>query len=654
MHLNNAHVSEIESVLAGGHSSRDEIVVESWKRCVGEHKLDPARPTEAYILPGSQLREHRERSERLITIARASVEDLFRQIAGQNYVLLLTNEQGVTVDFFGDEAFKQQLMQAGLYLGAEWSEARAGTCGVGSCIATGEALTVHQTDHFDNTHTPLSCTAAPIYDNQGVLSAVLDISLLRSPQPKISQNLALHLATASARRIEMAGLMNDMRSEWVLCLARTPAVLDVDPDAAVALDGSGRIIGMTHSGARILAELSGLSWRCPSSILGSRLSDYFQASVEDLPRLTRSYPALQRQILGNDNSSWFGHAIDPAITRATQVRAPKTPQKNKTQTLKPQLPSALDKLSGGDPVMNQLIKRLAKVVKTKLPILIHGETGTGKEYLARAIHESSNAAAPFVAINCAAIPEGLIEGELFGHAAGAFTGASRRGRPGLLEAADGGTLFLDEIGDMPVGLQARLLRFLSEGEVVRVGSVEVRRVDVRIVAASLHQLPELMKANLFRSDLYYRLNGVEVHLPPLCDRDDLSYLVDLLLSKHSAHAELTTSAWQSLRQYKWPGNLRELDSVLQLGLAMSDNGVIDSQDLPARLRGLQAMDAPAQAKTHPASQIPSLNDSQQRCDSLQLTLQAIEQAGGNMTRAAKALGVDRSTLYRRIRRQRGD
>lgn len=177
------------------------------------------------------------------------MQTLFRQVAGQNYVLLLSDAKGVCVDFFGDARFETELRQAGLQLGSNWSEELAGTCGVGSCIITGDAVTIHQSDHFGLAHVPLSCTAAPIFDTRGALSAVLDISLLRSPAPKPSQNLAMSLVTASARRVEMANLMAMTRRDWVLRLSTSPEFLEVDPEAAVALDGSGRIVGMTTGGA---------------------------------------------------------------------------------------------------------------------------------------------------------------------------------------------------------------------------------------------------------------------------------------------------------------------------------------------------------------------------------------------------------------------
>lgn len=633
MRENKKHVSEIESVLAGCQTNRDSVVTDSWIRCVGEHRLDPTITSEAYIVPGSKLREHRERSERLINIARGGLESLFRQIAGHNYVLLLADNQGVTVDYFGDENFKEHLQKAGLSLGSDWSEERSGTCGVGSCIATGEALTIHQTDHFDHAHTPLSCTAAPIYDTQGGLTAVLDISLLRSPQPKVSQQLALHLVSSSARRIENACLANDMRSEWVLCFARTSETLDVDPESSIALDGSGRVIGMTHSGAQLLSQISGISWRTPMALLGKNLNHFFAASINDLPLYTRDLPVTQRRMIGRDGSRWYAHAIDPA-----RHHKPAPLVKNKTRAdSKVNNTCQLSALSDGDPLLTRHLKQAKRIAKTKLPILINGETGSGKEYFARAIHNAGMPDTPFIAVNCAAIPENLIETELFGYVAGAFTGASRNGRKGLIEAADGGTLFLDEIGDMALALQARLLRFLSEGETRRVGDTRVRVVDVRIIAASLHNLPERVEEGLFRSDLYFRLNCAEFQMPALRERSDLNYLISLLLNKHQKGADLTLPARTLLHQYQWPGNLRELDNTLQFAVAMTDSSLLDTHHLPSRVHQSTAL--------NPSSKLTSNHGV-----SDQELLLSIERNFGNKSATARELSIDRSTLYRRLAR----
>lgn len=627
-HSTAAHVAEIERALSGFGTERDSIVLESWQRCVSDYGLDPARPGEAYIVPDSQLREHRQESERLISIARSGVENLFRQVAGQNYVLLLCDPYGVTVDYFGDPIFEEELRTAGLYLGAEWSEERAGTCGVGACIRTGQALTIHQTDHFDMTHTPLSCTAAPIYDARGTLTAVLDISLLRSPQPKISQKLALHLVTAAVRRIELANLMESMRKQWVVRLSQSPDFLDVDPDAAIALDGSGNILGMTHSAARILADAKGEDWRASTSLVGRPVSEYLNLCVDDLPSLTRSRPSEERVVHLSDGAALFAHAIEPP--KLSPRGAPATDL----------IPRPLLALSGEDEAMRTMQRRAAKLARTTIPIFIFGETGTGKECLARALHACRDENSPFIAINCAAIPESLMEGELFGHEPGAYTGALKSGRKGLIEAADGGILFLDEIGDMPLALQARLLRVISEGEVTRLGGRTARRINVQFISASHRNLKELVQQGAFRTDLYYRLAAAQLALPPLRRRTDFEWLMDLLLRDASRGADtpprLSPEARLALIRHDWPGNIRELKNVLEVASALSDG------------RQLLAADFPDLAPGTVASPAPTLRSKREsEVDSLAILL---AENDGNVSAVARALGVDRTTVHRRMKK----
>ncbi|ACB95836.1 sigma-54-dependent Fis family transcriptional regulator [Beijerinckia indica] len=627
------HIEEIERVLSGAVSTRDSTVVRSWLRCVDEHKLDPARPTEAYIVPETQLREHREQSERLIGIARTGLEHLYRQVAGQNYVLLLADAQGVTVDFLGDPAFMDPLREAGLMLGSEWSEARTGTCGVGSCIVAGEAMTIHQSDHFDTTHTRLSCTAAPIFDTNGALTAVLDISLLRSPQPKVSQTLALHLVTASARRIELANLMARMRSNWVLRFSRSPDFLDVDPEAAIALDGSGRILGMTHGGAILLAGVAGLDWREAAGIIGQPLSCFFDMSVDDLPAFTRGRAAEERILFARDASAVFVHAIEPERHPASK-RMPA-----------PILPQSLRGLSGGDSQMDALQAKAAKLAGTDIPILLQGETGTGKEYLARAIHECRPGNGSFIAVNCASIPEQLIESELFGYGPGAFTGALARGKRGLIEEADGGTLFLDEIGDMPLALQARLLRVLAEREVTPLGQSKPKTVRIKIISASHRDLGQLVEEGRFREDLYYRLNAAVLTLPALQQREDFDWLLDRLIhqraSAQNKQIRLAPDARLALSRHGWPGNLRELVNVIDVALSLNEDGVITGQDLPALARTPPSRETLNQ-------QIPF---EAKRSKSARAKLEtALAECQGNLSEVARRLDIDRTTVYRRIKR----
>jgi len=225
------HVQEIVSAAEGKQTTRDPEVVQSWLRCLNDYKLDPEHKGEARILPQNILRQHQQEAEDLMTIARFGMEDLYRRVNSMGYVLLLTDAKGVTVDFIGDEKVDRELKRAGLYIGSEWSEQNAGTCGVGACLTSGEAIVVHQTDHFDMAHTPLSCTAAPIYHSDGSLIGVLDVSLLMSPTEKYSQALTLEVVKSCVRRIELANLMNSRKSDWILRLNRTSEFLGVDQAA---------------------------------------------------------------------------------------------------------------------------------------------------------------------------------------------------------------------------------------------------------------------------------------------------------------------------------------------------------------------------------------------------------------------------------------
>ncbi len=306
------HVDEIDRVLQGQATGRDSVVQASWRRCIERYGLDPSKPSPAHIVTETELRSHREQSERLIAIARSGLGALFRQVAGQNYVLLLADAKGVTVDFFGDTRFQDDLRAAGLYLGSDWSEHLAGTCGVGACLYTGEAVTIHQSDHFDLHHTPLSCTAAPIFDTSGSAGGgagrVAAAVAAAQGQPEPSDEPGAHLGPAG----RMANLMAMTRRDWVLRLSSSPEFLDVDPEAAIALDGNGCIIGLTHAAQ---AALGG-----DAPLLGQRLDQVAELSVDELPDLMRGRPTEERLIRLRDGRALFGHAIAPQSARLPRGR----------------------------------------------------------------------------------------------------------------------------------------------------------------------------------------------------------------------------------------------------------------------------------------------------------------------------------------------
>jgi transcriptional regulator of acetoin/glycerol metabolism len=622
-----AHISAVMRLagdaLPPGAAAPDALIADSWRRCVHEHRLDPTRMQQAVILPQQRVREHQERLDEFLRIARHGLESLYQQVAGMGYCVLLTDARGVTVDFIGDLQLDATLRRAGLYMGSDWSEHLAGTCGVGTAIATGQALTVHQGDHFDATHIPLTCTAAPVYDPLGRLNAILDISALTSPQAKSSQHLALQLVKVYAQRIENANFLRCYRNDWVLKLHPSPEFVEISPDHLVALNAAGRIVGHNRAAQLMLQAEHG------PSVLGLPFGQLFDARFDELGRFMRAASGDRRAVtLARSGRVLFLQAVPPPSRWHSQETAPQAPDVT--------VPPALAALSGGDPTVDRAIHRAARLLDTPVSVLITGETGSGKEVLAKAMHQASQRARqPFVAVNCAAIPETLIESELFGHLPGSFSGALPKGKRGLIQEADGGTLFLDEIGDMPLALQARLLRVLAEREVLPIGATRAHKVDVRVIAATHADLRQRVRDGAFRDDLYYRLAGAHLELPPLRQRRDLAWLVLRVLREQPRPPQLSAEAENCLRHHHWPGNLRELRNVLDYATAMAaGSGVIGLAELPDALLTHSEADIAA------AAVLPEA----------QLLAQYLRAARWNISAVAHQLGVTRMTVYRRMKR----
>lgn len=565
------HVREIVDAAEGKNIARDSNVVQSWLRCIKDYNLDPEHKGEARILPEATLRQHQQEAEDLLSIARFGMEDLYRRVNSMGYVLLLTDAKGVTVDFIGDEKVDLELKRAGLYIGSEWSEKNAGTCGVGACIASGEALTIHQTDHFDMAHTPLSCTAAPIYHADGSLIGVLDVSLLMSPTEKYSQALTLEVIKSCVRRIELANLVNSRKSDWVLRLNTSSEFLGVDPNCAISVAADGTISGLTHGAHRLFAKTLDRDWRDQQGFIGKPFEDVFDYDFNDLPRFLGAETPGEQALELTDGQIMFADVCEPVRVQPV--------------TAKPLMPDALTRIHGGDSKMQNVASKAARIVDKHISIILEGETGVGKEFVAKALHEARKKKGPFVAINCAALPEALIESELFGYAPNSFTGAHTKGKKGLIEQANGGTLFLDEIGDMPLALQARLLRVLAEKEVMAVGSTKPVPVDIRVVSASHRNLKALVEAGQFRQDLYYRLNGVVLQIPALRDREDKSWVIDQVsrLVSENTPLQFSKDAKDALLEYDWPGNIREMITVLEVCGALREGEAVELSDLPDQI-----------------------------------------------------------------------
>ncbi|MCE3026640.1 sigma-54-dependent Fis family transcriptional regulator [Salinicola sp. DM10] len=666
-----ARLGEGREALAGR-----EIIQRSWRRCVDDYRLDPSRPQPVRVLTQEALVDSREPVDELLYVARAGVDQLFAQVAPMGYVLLLTDRHGVTVDFRGHPAQDAALRRAGLYLGADWDERHAGTCAVGTCIHESRALTCHQREHFDATHIALTCTAAPIHDPQGRPIAVLDISALQSPRGLESQSFALPLVTLYARMIEDAYFLHRYRDTTILRFDTTRAFVHFNGRGLLAFDPQGRVLAANGEGR---ALIDAHARRTPPAPIW--VTQLFEAELDDLLALPRCEPDQLRDLrLRASGDIRFAALVEPRGGRARQRDAAATGTTRDmasgiatdiardiatdmasdvaTASHGPVAPTstpALDRLAGDDPAMQRLLGLSRRLCRQPLNVLIRGETGTGKEELARALHASGDrAGGPFVAVNCAAIPESLIESELFGYLPGAFTGGNPKGMRGLIPQADGGTLFLDEIGDMPLALQSRLLRVLAEQEVMPLGAERPVKVALRVVTATHRDLAALIAEGHFREDLYYRLNGAELVLPPLRERADRRYLIQRLLAALAAEqgvsAPLRGDAMNALLDAPWPGNVRQLKSALAFALATREGEAITVHDLPEGCRADRGA-APHFSPTSATPTTPQLkHDSDDAPAEAESLARALAQAGWNVSQVARQLGVSRPTLYRRMRR----
>jgi len=622
----------------------------SWRRCLNEFNLDPTRAYEPLVVDSSLLKDLQSEHEELVEIAQAEMDSLYEQISGSGYALLLANASSVILAERVDPNLKQMFSGAGLIIGAEWSEQREGTNGIGTCATERRAITIHQSDHFRSRHVGLSCSAVPIHDPFGRIVAVLDASSVGARGSRESQMHTVALVNASARCIEKCLFLRRHRSDTVLRFHYRPEFVDLLHDGALAVAADGTIVAADMPGLRLL----GAQHR--GELVGRPFSDVFDANCDELMHTSqtdrRAIWELRDLVHGNRYFASFAAVTQPDLRpRITSTTAPRTIVQVPSQTAPSGM--SLEDLAGEDPQMIRNLYNARRVADRPVSVLISGPTGSGKEAFAKAIHmASARAKYPFVAVNCAAIPEALIESELFGYAAGAFTGARREGMRGRIAMSSGGTLFLDEIGDMPLSLQTRLLRVLEDQEVVPLGTETSIKVDFRVISASHRNLREMMSRGEFREDLFYRLNGIALVLPPLHKRRDKEALVRRCIANESASGEnaaIELGALEKLIAYDWPGNIRELRNAVRTALAICENRLIRVSDLPMEVRQFEATRTPGSV---PLAGAPVSNDETHGTLELaerQALLEVIEQNHWNMTQAATQLGLSRNTLYRKLK-----
>ena len=625
-----AHARRVLSV-AQGHltsvaSVTDPSIANSWRRCLDTHALDPGARMAPHVLASSELRERRSAMERLRNVSMPVLERLQRQLMNPGQAVLLTAPDGVIVDSRLHDDTRDDFHRAGLWPGADWSESCEGTNGIGTCVVERAPVIICQQDHFRALHTPLTCTASPVFAPQGEMLAVIDVSSTSADVTRQNQFHTLALVNLSAKVVESEYFSQHYRDEWLLQLQEQGDHLGGFAQALLAFDDAGRVLAANQSALNRLGVTR-------EAIVGTRVDRWFAQTLDALFAQAHRAPSACWPIRTHTGEALLAMVRAP-LRAVRRVTSPASPSHD--------VPAA----PFSDPALAREFSRACRVFAHDVPILIRGETGSGKEVFARAVHAASaRAGGPFVALNCAAIPESLIESELFGYVGGSFTGARKEGMAGKLWQANGGTLFLDEIGDMPFAMQTRLLRVLEERRVSPLGGGEPVPLDIRVLSATHRDLAERIAERHFREDLFYRLSGLQVSMPPLRERDDKLDLIQKLLAQAYAQSgiTMTDAAQDRLCAYSWPGNVRQMRSVIRTLVALSERGVITLDDLPDELR-----EADATVSTGAVTDVP--REAPLEAAERQALRAALDACQGQVSAAARKLGVSRNTLYRKLRR----
>ncbi|WP_175651954.1 sigma-54-dependent Fis family transcriptional regulator [Pseudomonas sp. Marseille-P9899] len=592
-------------------------LLRSWERTFATGLRPADRMLFGQAVSRAEARRVGEEHRSFVDLATPDILNLWQSMQSPAWVVLLTNADGTIVHSVGNHDLAPRELRLPLQCGRRLPECELGTNAPAVVLSEGEASVVLGGEHFLDELSHFSCVAAPVFGIDGALVGVLDATgfdAMLDPR-------ALQRVNLAARSIENR-LFADCKDGLLVGLHEDPRMLGTPLQGLLRLRDDGRVLGAN----RCARQMLGLDRTVMANGLGPTVDELLQQPFQRHSGSTTVQAVRTRT----------GAMLYLSVLQSPPSGAAQTKQVVTSPAARPQDPA------------DTLLSRASRVLQRRIPVLLQGETGTGKEWFARRLHEATRPGKPFVAINCSAIAESLVEAELFGYEDGAYTGSRKGGAAGKIEQANGGTLFLDEIGDMPLHLQTRLLRSLQERSNVRLGGSKEIRVDIQVVSATHRDLAGMIATGAFREDLYYRLSGFRVELPPLRERGDLQQMIHAVLAEVQEGQQpchLPEDVEALLLGYRWPGNIRQLRHVIEVACALSEPcGEIRLENLPDDISRPRA---PVDCLPEAVSPASGTSLSHLKEEWVASSLAA---HNGNVSAAAKALGVSRSTLYRNLQR----
>lgn len=622
------------------------VISQSWVRCAKNH-LDPKNQTSVPILNQKELNKRLELNKKLLNVSRPIMQELDELVEGTGYITLLTDKDGVILEVMCDRSLKDTIISKNLVMGGIWSEEKAGTSAIALAIRFVKPNQIIGEEHFYECDHNLTCSASPIFDQQGNLLGILNMS---GPKEKAYPH-TLGMVVAASKAITKQLHIEEDNHRIRLANKYLSTVIESFSEGVVSVDNTGKIMQINSEGAKILLT-------SVSGARGKNIKDLFDnepfiinemeqgKSVTDIEKVIDTKRGRIHCLLSIKVVSLEDGKVAGAVATLKGI---KRIHKVVNKFIGAEARFTFEDIIGNDSSFLKAIHLAQIAAKGKSTVLILGESGTGKELFAQAIHNFSNHKQPFVAINCSAIPETLIESELFGYEEGAFTGASKYGRPGKFELANGGTIFLDEIGEMPLNTQVMLLRVLQERCVQRIGGIRSVPIDVRVIAATNKNLEEEVLKGAFRQDLFYRLNVFQIEIPPLRKRKkDIPILVDYFIDNIAARFEkilnkVSRSTVEEMINYNWPGNVRQLENCIERAVNFAEDGNIDEYYLTDYLQKDNCMVENSTINNKREETVSSLQDLEKN------TLINALKLYGERKKVAEVLGISRSTLYRKLK-----